>query len=168
MPKLQISLPDGIERTHNLHEAIITIGRIADNAIRIDDASISSRHAQLTMAGGDYHLKDLNSTNGTRLNGHLISDTILHDGDRVRFGKIETVYRTGTAAESLPLPAFAPVNVIPAASSRKPSDFANASPFGGRAKTKDAGSRAIMGLAILAMVAFAAALASILTLSPPQ
>lgn len=168
MPKLQVSLPDGTEAAHDLNDETITIGRVPDNAIQIDDASVSSHHAQLTLSGGAYHLRDLNSTNGTRLNGQRVSDSALQDGDRVRFGKVEAVFRASASSESRPMPAVTPVNVTPASSSRKPPDFANASPFGSGAKAKDSGGRIIMGFAILAIVAFVAALASILTLSPPQ
>jgi pSer/pThr/pTyr-binding forkhead associated (FHA) protein len=68
MRKLQIILPDGTESTHELTEDVVTVGRLSDNAIRIDDASVSSHHAQFTLSGGEYQLKDLNSTNGTRVN----------------------------------------------------------------------------------------------------
>ena len=69
MPKLKISLPDGITAAHDLTENSITLGRVADNAIQIDDASVSSHHAEFTRDGDEYSLKDLDSTNGTRLNG---------------------------------------------------------------------------------------------------
>ena len=72
MRKLQIILPDGTESTHELTEDVVTLGRLSDNTIRIDDASVSSHHAQFTLAGGEYRLKDLNSTNGTRVNGEQI------------------------------------------------------------------------------------------------
>lgn len=167
MPKLHVSLPNGTEVVHDLNDETITVGRVSDNAIQIDDASVSSHHAQFTLVGGSYHLRDLNSTNGTRHNGQRISDSALQDGDRIRFGKVEAVFRASVSSESRPMPAVAPVSITPAASSRKPADFANASPFGSGGKVKDSGGRIIMGFAILAMLAFAAALASILTLSPP-
>ncbi|HZJ17269.1 MAG TPA: FHA domain-containing protein, partial [Chthoniobacteraceae bacterium] len=69
MPKLQISLPDGTQNSFDLIEDTITVGRVEDNMIQIDDASVSSHHAELVRDGDDYLLRDLDSTNGTRLNG---------------------------------------------------------------------------------------------------
>jgi hypothetical protein len=47
--KLQISFPDSAEMSHDLIEDVVTVGRIAENTIEIDDASVSSHHAQLTL-----------------------------------------------------------------------------------------------------------------------
>jgi len=69
MPKLTVSLPDGADAVHDLTEDLITVGRIEDNLIAIVDPSVSSRHAQLAKDDGDYVLRDLGSTNGTRVNG---------------------------------------------------------------------------------------------------
>ena len=57
MRKLQIILPDGTESTHELTEDVVTLGRLSDNTIRIDDASVSSHHAQFTLSGDEYQLK---------------------------------------------------------------------------------------------------------------
>ena len=72
MPSLIVSIPDEPEVTHELTEEVITLGRISDNALQIDHASVSSHHAELTLRGENYALKDLGSTNGTRVNGHTI------------------------------------------------------------------------------------------------
>src|SRR5688500_11143661 len=92
MPKLQISLPDGATPSFDLTEATVTLGRLPDNTIQIDDASVSSHHAQLTLEAGDYVLTDLDSTNGTRVNGATHTAGKLQDGDQVQFGNIEAVY----------------------------------------------------------------------------
>ncbi len=46
MPQIQVTLPDGTESSHELTESLITLGRVDDNMIQIDDASVSSHHAQ--------------------------------------------------------------------------------------------------------------------------
>ncbi|MEA3188024.1 MAG: hypothetical protein QOD99_1854, partial [Chthoniobacter sp.] len=104
MPKLIVSMTDGTEVTHELSNDQITLGRIPDNAIQIEDASVSSHHAELTLTGGDYHLRDLNSTNGTRVNGKAIQEAQLADGDRVQFGKVESTYASEIASENRPMP----------------------------------------------------------------
>src|SRR5437879_1397575 len=107
MPKLQVFLSHGVEASHELLDEVITIGRLADNAIQIDDASVSSHHAQLSLVGGDYELKDLNSTNGTYVNDHRVNEAQLKAGDKIRFGKIETAYVSEIAAgdDARPMPA---------------------------------------------------------------
>ena len=88
MPKLTVSLPDGTEAVHDLVEDVLTVGRVDDNMIEISDASVSSRHAQLSKDDGDYVLRDLGSTNGTRVNGRELpegEDIKLGDGDEVIF-----------------------------------------------------------------------------------
>lgn len=156
MPKLQIHLPDGKEVSHDLIDETITVGRLPDNAIHIDDISVSSHHAQLTLSGGDYHLKDLNSTNGTRLNGEPVTEKQLHDGDKIRFGKIETVYTSEihAPAEKRELPATETVALAPATSSSRPAGFSNASPFHVKKTKKDTAGSAIFALGIFSILLF--------------
>src|SRR5437870_10927556 len=84
MPKLVIS---GI--AHDLAEDLVTIGRGPDNTIIISDPSVSTHHAQLQLAGETYRLKDLDSTNGTRVNGIQVMETTLRFDDSIRFGAAE-------------------------------------------------------------------------------
>src|SRR6187551_3210898 len=79
MPKLLIS---GV--THELIDEAITIGRGPDNTIVVNDPSISTHHAQLLLEGDTYRLKDLDSTNGTRVNGKPVTETVLRFDDRIR------------------------------------------------------------------------------------
>ena len=167
MPKLKISLPDGITSAHDLTEDTITLGRVADNAIQIDDASVSSHHAELTRDGEDYLLKDLDSTNGTRLNGEAHSEGKLKDGDQITFGNIETIYESENPADAQPMPEEAAVAIKPASQSVKPSNFSNASPFQSKKKKKDPAAVAIIALAVISMLAFGAAVASVFGLKSP-
>src|SRR5438874_396083 len=84
MPKLTIS-----DVTHELVDLAITIGRGPDNTIVVNDQSISTHHAQLLLEGDTYRLKDLNSTNGTRVNSKLVTEAVLRFDDRIRFGDAE-------------------------------------------------------------------------------
>src|SRR5438132_4986443 len=111
MPKLIIS-----GTAHELAEELITIGRAPENAIVIDDPSVSSRHAQLELAGETYRLKDLDSTNGTKVNGVPITETVLRFEDRIRFGKIEARFEPDVRG-SQPLPELETIETKPAESS---------------------------------------------------
>jgi len=172
MPKLLVSLPDAPEKTHDLTEDTITVGRVEDNALQIDDISVSSRHATLTLADGEYVLRDIGSTNGTRLNGKQLdpeTDHRLKEGDTILFGKIDATYQSDVPAVSgaRPLPTEDEPALAPAAASVKPADFANASPFQTKAKKKDPVGKAIIGFAAFAILAFLAAVATVLTLRSP-
>lgn len=168
MPKLQVFLPEGNEVTHDLAEEVVTIGRVPDNVIQIEDPSVSSRHAQISLLNGNYHLKDLDSTNGTRVNGKNFVEWQLEDGDKIRFGKVECVYMSEIASTRQPLPEADEPAIVVAETSQRPSDFANASPFKTKKKKRDPVGKAIIGFAVLAMLVFGAAVASILSLQPPQ
>ena len=170
MPKLQIFLPEGGEASHDLTEDTVTVGRLPDNSIQINDISVSSHHAQLTMSGGDYHLKDLNSTNGTSLNGKPVTEAQLHAGDKVRFGKIETIYQSDIHVpdEKRELPAAEVMAMAPASSSVRPADFSNASPFKVKKKKKAGAGGAIIALSVVAILVFAGAAATIFLMQPPQ
>jgi ubiquitin-protein ligase len=69
-----------------------SIGRRQDNAIEILDESVSGLHAVVTEDAGWFMIRDLGSTNGTKINGSKIAESTLKDGDRVTFGKIEAVF----------------------------------------------------------------------------
>jgi hypothetical protein len=168
MPKLQIMMPDTGEITHELVDELITLGRLPDNNIQVDDASVSSHHAQLNLSGnGNYLLKDLNSTNGTRVNGAPVTDTQLRNGDRVRLGKIEAAYFSDTVHANEPLPAAIEPVATPAAESVRPTNFENASPFQRKHRKKDPIAVYIMILAGIAIAALLGAAAMIFSLQPP-
>jgi len=64
-----------------------TVGRDWDNALQLADATISRRHAELLLVDHDLFVRDINSRNGTFLNGHRISSfQKLKGGDRLQFG----------------------------------------------------------------------------------
>lgn len=167
MPKLKIALPDGSTASHDLTEDTITLGRVADNMIQIDDASVSSHHAELVRDGNDFILRDLDSTNGTRLNGAAHSEGKLKEGDSIVFGNIEALYESENPADAQPMPEEVGVALQPAAQSVRPSNFANASPFQTKKKKKDPASVGILVFGIVAIVAFAAAAAAVMSLKAP-
>ena len=64
----------------------VTVGRLADCAIRLADANASREHAAFIRDGSGWAIKDLDSTNGTLLNGDPVQWAPLHDGDVVEIG----------------------------------------------------------------------------------
>jgi pSer/pThr/pTyr-binding forkhead associated (FHA) protein len=77
---------------HELVRDIATIGRAPLNQIVIDHPTVSGQHAVLLRVGDSYSLKDLNSTNGTQINGVFVTDAELKDGDTIRFGSVVAVF----------------------------------------------------------------------------
>ena len=77
---------------HELARDIVMIGRVPSNHIVIDDPTVSMQHALLLRVGDSYWLKDLNSTNGTQINGVLVTDAELKDGDTIQLGSVIAVF----------------------------------------------------------------------------
>lgn len=167
MAKLQIFLPDGTRLSHDLQDEKITIGRLADNSLQIDDASVSSRHAEIELEGGAFHLHDLGSTNGSFVNGEQVTDAILHNGDEVRFGIVETVFHGEEESPDQPLPASTSVAAEAAKVSSRPADFVSSSPIPKNPQTKDPLAAALIGASVLGIAAFAATVFIILGMAAP-
>jgi hypothetical protein len=74
--------------TFSLEGDQLTIGRDSSNAVSINDAEVSRKHARLSFQGGKYVIEDLGSTNGTFVNGQrLVSPVVLKSGDVVSLGE---------------------------------------------------------------------------------
>jgi len=66
-----------------------TVGRLEDNNFQIPAPSVSSHHCEIQLKGSEVVVKDLDSTNGTFINGEQISEQALQVGQTVRFGSVE-------------------------------------------------------------------------------
>lgn len=76
-------------RTHELKADKTTIGRVEDNMFQIAEASVSSHHCEVLLRGNDVIVHDLNSTNGTYINGDKVSESPLKPGQILRLGQVE-------------------------------------------------------------------------------
>lgn len=86
------SLPFKIKEVYTL-EDFTTIGRSNQNKIIIKDPYISKNHLKIVKDEGDYYIEDLNSANGTFINGTKIMDAVrLKNGDRIRLGQVEFLF----------------------------------------------------------------------------
>jgi hypothetical protein len=89
MPKLVV-LSEGLTgRSYELKVEKTTIGRLEDNSFPIAEQSISSHHCEVLLKGNDVVVKDLNSTNGTYINGEKVSEKTLKPGQILRLGQVE-------------------------------------------------------------------------------
>ena len=166
MRKLMVTTGTGTA-AHELAEDQITLGRSPENLIQIDDPSVSGRHARFELVGEDYHLKDLESTNGTRVNGQPIQSILLRPGDRVRFGKVEASFESESGTAAQPPPVLPASDARPAEVSARPADFANASPFPRRKAQRDLVRTTVYIAAGVALLAFLVSMVALVLMQPP-
>jgi hypothetical protein len=86
MARLVLSLDGQALAEYNMSKERYTIGRLPDNDIRIDNAAVSGHHALIINILNDSFLEDLNSTNGTYVNGKIIKKHALQHGDVITVG----------------------------------------------------------------------------------
>ncbi len=94
MVLITLSVIEGLERGHVFDGLVppITIGREEDNDIQLNDERVSRVHAKLQEDRGQVILTDLNSTNGSRVNGHPIQLRVLRPGDHLQIGRCTLLY----------------------------------------------------------------------------
>jgi len=83
-----------------LNSEATRIGRATDNEIFLDDVTVSRKHAEILRNGKIFSLKDLGSLNGTYLNGALVDEAALSDGDELQVGKFRMHFFTGGKVRS--------------------------------------------------------------------
>ena len=170
MPRLVAQSPEFAGKSFNLEGPEITVGRLEDNGIQMEHASISGHHAVLKLDGQDYIIKDLDSTNGTRINGEKISQQKLRRNDILRLGNIEVLYDSEHAPPGQPMPTPSErVDLNECATKGFPAGFANASPIPKKSKGSQKGvmTWVILGLAILAVGGLGYLLYVVLLTPPP-
>ena len=92
MGKLVVSLDGVVIEEVQLTKDKTTLGRRPYNDIVIDNLAVSGEHAVLQMVGCDVFIEDLNSTNGTYINGKAIKKQLLTHNDTVKIGKYKIKY----------------------------------------------------------------------------
>ncbi len=124
MAKLVIQNQGMTGRACELHTDRTTIGRVEDNTFQIADPSVSSHHCEVHLRGSDIFIRDLNSTNGTFIDGNKIEESVLKPGEILRLGQVELKLEAEGAAATAPAPGSTP------APSKKPVDATMLMPRG--------------------------------------
>src|SRR5579864_8807543 len=101
----------GAERREVFDAAELSVGRVQGNELMLPKGNVSKRHARLLYRDGRFIVTDLNSTNGTYVNGRKIAQaTIVREGDKIYIGdfvlRIEAGQGSSQAAASSPVPAY--------------------------------------------------------------
>ena len=92
MPKMIVSIDGVVIKEVQLTKDRTTLGRRPYNDIVIDNLAVSGEHAVLQMSGNEVYLEDLNSTNGTYVNGKAVKKQLLQNNDTVEIGKYKIKY----------------------------------------------------------------------------
>jgi pSer/pThr/pTyr-binding forkhead associated (FHA) protein len=102
MARLILSLDSQVLAEYNMNKERYTIGRLPDNDVRIDNPAVSGHHALIINILNDSFLEDLNSTNGTYVNGKLIKKHALQHADVITVGHHQLRFVDNQAADNEP------------------------------------------------------------------
>jgi pSer/pThr/pTyr-binding forkhead associated (FHA) protein len=148
-------------RVFGLTRDEIIIGRRKESNIMLDANSVSGRHCMIRKDGNKFFVRDLGSTNGTRLNGRDVNvDLRLRPKDLLQVGAVELIFDSDEPTEETHEDGLANTTRIEIATgpTGKPASFESISPFGSRQKNTAAIWWIIIGviglLAVLGAVAF--------------
>jgi pSer/pThr/pTyr-binding forkhead associated (FHA) protein len=97
--RLVLSLDGQVLAEYNMSKERYTLGRLPDNDIRIDNPAVSGHHALVINILNDSFLEDLNSTNGTYVNGKIIKKHALQNGDTITVGHHSLRFVDGDAED---------------------------------------------------------------------
>ena len=112
MARLILSLDNRTLAEYNMNRERYTIGRLPDNDVRIDNPTVSGHHSLIINILNDSFLEDLNSTNGTYVNGKLIKKHALQHGDVITVGKHQLRYVESSSIAQEERDEFAATMVI--------------------------------------------------------
>ena len=90
-------------RTFYLDESRVSIGRLESNDIRLEDLYVSRRHSLIRNEGDEYIIEDLNSANGTYLNGERVNAGSLKEGSIIQIGTSRFLFRLQNPEETIAL-----------------------------------------------------------------
>jgi pSer/pThr/pTyr-binding forkhead associated (FHA) protein len=164
MAKLVV-LSEGLTgRSHELTAERTTVGRVEDNTFQLAEPSVSSHHCEILQQGGEIKIKDLNSTNGTYIEGKQITEGVLKPGQTLRLGKVDLKLEGESAAPAAGKKSIEQTLVVPRGVSLdqleqgpKASGFDTAAK--GFAKKDNRTNKLFIGVVILVVVGILAVIA---------
>ncbi len=146
MGKLVVSLDGVVIKEVQITKDKTTLGRRPYNDIVIDNLAVSGEHAVLQMAGQDVFIEDLNSTNGTYINGKAVKKQLLQHNDTVEIGKYKIKYHSVENSDYEKTMILKP-GTVPGAPVGSAPSFMHTAPmnsnFGGLPSSSGASSAAI-------------------------
>lgn len=112
MAKLYVKFENAVLKELTISQTAVTIGRLPDNTLQLDNPAVSGHHAKILWTGDHYEVEDNNSLNGTYVNNARVTRQALKNGDSILVGKHTIAFttegigdrpaQTGAAAKSAP------------------------------------------------------------------
>ena len=102
--RLLFSGQDGREAAFPVGEPYTTIGRAADNLIRLEDRQVSKHHAIIRCSGDGCRIEDLGSHNGVQVNGTRTANAAIEHGDQIRIGSYTFTFQAVEPGTPFPSP----------------------------------------------------------------
>jgi hypothetical protein len=126
--------PEFEGRTFTIERDEVSVGRNDDNDVTIANHTVSGSHGTFVREGDTYRFRDLGSTNGTRLNGQPIQESVLKDRDIIHFGAMEFMFAFEVPGDIDVSggKVAAPKVQLSTGPMTTPMSFDNVSPFGTR------------------------------------
>jgi hypothetical protein len=128
MPKMIVSIDGVVIKEVQLSKDRTTLGRRPYNDIVIDNLAVSGEHAVLLMNGNEVYLEDLNSTNGTYVNGKAVKKQLLQNADTIEIGKYKIKYVNEAPGASFEKTMIIKPGSLPPAAPAQPREPASAAP----------------------------------------
>jgi pSer/pThr/pTyr-binding forkhead associated (FHA) protein len=110
LAKLHLKFEQAVLKEFSLAQGAVTIGRLPDNIIQVDNLAVSGHHARIYWDVDHYAVEDNNSLNGTFVNNRRVSKAALKDGDEVLIGKHTILFKAELNEEA---PAAGPEKTMP-------------------------------------------------------
>ena len=156
MPKMIVSIDEVVIKEVQLSKDRTTLGRRPYNDIVIDNLAVSGEHAVIHMNGPEVVLEDLNSTNGTYVNGKAIKKQALQNGDGIEVGKYKIKFVGDSAGDNFDKtmvvksrPTATPVPPVPVQPASPVAAAAPVAPSYPAAGPSDSGSSATASIKVL-------------------
>jgi pSer/pThr/pTyr-binding forkhead associated (FHA) protein len=121
MPKMIVSIDGVVIKEVQLTKDRTSLGRRPYNDIVIDNLAVSGEHAVLQMTGTEVYLEDLNSTNGTYVNGKAVKKQLLQNNDTIEIGKYKIKFVGETAGPTFERTMIMKAGVLPPPVAKPPA-----------------------------------------------
>lgn len=157
MPKMIVSIDGVVIKEVQLTKDRTTLGRRPYNDIVIDNLAVSGEHAVLQLTGNEVYLEDLNSTNGTYVNGKAVKKQLLQNNDTVEIGKYKIKFINEAPGATFEKTMIIKPGMVPPMPPAKPAGAAAPAAGPAAAKPAEAAAGAPGGTASIKVLSGAAA-----------
>ena len=113
MAKIYLKFDKTFLKEFPLDTAVVTIGRLPDNQIQVDNPAVSGHHARICWETDHFVIEDNSSLNGTFINDKRVTRQVLNHGDNIVIGKHTLSFKTDGPEDVAPSSTVAPAAILP-------------------------------------------------------